>query len=391
MRTMRTTAAAALLFAMMGAGSALAYERYNSAGTSCITCHPGFEGGNAVGLLHAVHLSSLGITECNFCHPNGGGSLPVRTVRSGPDGGLGCAGCHGQDYGEVASLDGLPKASGYGLRLFHASKGVNCNGCHGLNPGPALAEDVKPPYYLMAGSDLHAACDSAEEDFPDSVEITPDSVGLDNDGNGFADFPADPNCGPATTTTSTTSTTTTTLPLECGGAPSMTCTAAGQAKLNINEKVAGKEKMKASLQKIVPATAQADFGDPVDGDTAYILCVYNSANALVADYKVKRAGESCGDDPCWVDVKTTGYKYQDKEPDSDGIAKIQLKSGDAGKGQVKVNGKNTESALPTGIAAAMSGQTSSILQFLTSDQECFGATLSEVKTADGLVFQAATP
>jgi hypothetical protein len=204
---------AALLFIILGASTALAYPMYDDdpgpgVGTGCgqLTCHTGFQGGN--GALHTQHRLHFGISNCNACHPSGGGTTPVRTYWSGPGGGLGCAGCHGQDYGETSPNSGEPKATAYGLRQFHVNNGVpTCGvagGCHvpgqlgHPNPFPPLfPEHVLPPYYGTALTSLTDPCSSAEED----LSVDGDSVGLDNDGDGFADYPADSDCGPPTTTT----------------------------------------------------------------------------------------------------------------------------------------------------------------------------------------------
>jgi hypothetical protein len=200
----------ALLCLATGAGEAHAYERYddNLGKGGCVTCHGGFVRGPQ-GPLHAAHVNNLGITDCNFCHRDGPGSWPIYTYESGdlgPEGalgpGYGCAGCHGRDYGE-SSTDGKPKATGYGLRAFHARRGVTeCDKCHGagrLGSPDSLPdifpEPVPPPYYGMPGSNLTDPCDSTQEAFTAiGAEKRPDVFGLDNDGNGLADFPLDPAC-----------------------------------------------------------------------------------------------------------------------------------------------------------------------------------------------------
>jgi hypothetical protein len=196
-----------------------------------------------------------------------------------------------------------------------------------------------------------------------------------------------------TSTTTTTTTTTTTIPVACAPAPTAPCTASGQSKLSVNEKSAGKEKLKAQIQKLVPALAATDFGDPVIGTTNYALCIYDGSNALKGELSIVKGGENCGTDPCWEGVKTTGYKYKDKDLTADGVQKIQLSGGDAGKGKVSVSAKNTSSAnnMPVGIAAALNGATHATVQLLDSSGHCYGATLSQVKTADGTVFSATGP
>ncbi|MFN2427782.1 MAG: hypothetical protein ABR587_15200 [Candidatus Binatia bacterium] len=405
-----TLAAAAVVMGLaLGAGDARAYPIYDDIGSAdCHSCHPDF---SSVGSLHNQHVLNLDIqlsplapqftTRCNVCHDNGGGDTPVYTFGSNEgNGGFGCAGCHGQDYGETASTapyNGEPKASGYGLRLVHEAAGVTvCIDCHGDNMNPVLDETVNPPYYAMKISLLRNACDTSQEDLSYDSEMMPVvpalERGLDNDGNGFADYPDDLNCPLPTTTTSTTTTTTTTLPVTCDVSPQGVCTASEKAKLIILEKKPGKEKVKFQLVKILPPLVRADFGTPVTSDTSYALCVYDDANALVGSYEVARGGDFCGFDPCWENFKTTGYAYADKDAQfASGIKKIQLLGGDPGKGKVKLLGDNKTSQMPIGIAALLSGATSATAQFVSSDGDCFGMPLPNVKKNDGLAFTAQTP
>lgn len=392
----------ALLCLAVGSGTADAFPSYDDGvGNGCVQCHTGFQTGPG-GPLHALHVSKFGITQCNFCHPNGQGSTPVLTYFSGPGGGFGCAGCHGNDYGEISPNSGQPKSTGYGLRAAHANAEVGfCSGCHA--PGafgspmvlpPILPESVPPPYYLMAGNNnLHNPCFSQQEDLPGNggptdVEFVPDNLGLDNDGDGLRDWPADPDCAQPTTTTTTT---TTTLPFECGPAPANGCIAVGKGQFAVSEKSAGKEKMKLSFNKLVPAVAASEFGNPtLPLSTSYLVCVYDDADVFVGDYLVARGGDFCDPKFCWAANKDKGYKYQDKLLAADGISKIQLGAGDAGKGKVKFNGKNKAPALnlPTGFTAALSGSTKATVQVLSSDAECFGMTLDDVKKNDPLNFSA---
>ena len=191
---------AGLLCVMLWASHAGARPEYDDgAGNGCVSCHNGFQGGN--GALHVRHRVEFNITQCNLCHPNGGGSTPVLTYSSGPGGGFGCAGCHGQNYGETSSTSGQPKATAYGLREFHVvQQGVTACGtasCHApgqlghANPFPPLfGENVAPPYYGQPTNNLTDPCSSSQED----ITTDPDSLGLDNDGDGLRDYPADPNC-----------------------------------------------------------------------------------------------------------------------------------------------------------------------------------------------------
>jgi len=383
--------AAALAGVILWAPRAYAYKWYDDgAGNGCVQCHLGFQGGN--GPLHSSHRFELGISECNLCHPSGPGSTPVLTYHSGPGGGLGCAGCHGRDYGEVSVNSGQAKATSYGLRLHHVLKGeTSCGtgGCHapgGLaghpNPLPTpFPENVPPPYYGNGTNNLIDSCDSAQED----TSFDGDMVGLDNDGDGNPDYPADGDCPMPTATP-------TPVPFACEPTPLVGCVSPLKSVLLVNEKNAGKEKIKVALKKLQPLVGQSDFGDPVNGSTGYKICVYDAASQLTGEYTVERAGDICGDKPCWAAVSTKGFKYKDKGSAADGILKMNLFGGDPGKGKVLAIGKNTAATMPTGVAAAMLNQTSATVQVFSSDgPACFSATLSQVKKADGAIFKAVGP
>jgi hypothetical protein len=381
-----------LFCSMLWAPSADAYPSYDDGfGVGCVSCHNGFQGGN--GPLHLQHRTNFGVTTCNLCHPSGGGTTPVLTYHSGPSGGFGCAGCHGVDYGETSPNSGQPKATAYGLRQFHINQGVmvcsTAGGCHvpgslgHPNPFPAIKpEHVPPPYYNAAYSNLTDPCASVQEDLPFDV----DSVGLDNDGDGFADYPADSDCSAPATPTPTP------LGIACGTAPAMGCIAPEKGSLSVDEKKPGKEKLKVKLTKLQSTVMQSQFGDPVSGTTEYAICIYDSANQLKGSYIVARAGDTCSGAPCWLAISDKGYKYGDKSAAAaDGIIKMKLSGGDAGKGKIKVLGKNTTGQLPLGVAAQLQNQTSAKVQIVTSDAACFEVGLTQVKKADGTVFKAAAP
>ena len=213
-----------------------AYPSYDDGnGVGCVSCHPRYfddpTSPTPFGSLHVAHLTKFGITRCGLCHMSpSGGDTPVLTYTSAE--GFGCAGCHGQDYGEKIPTglgltnEGAHKASAYGLRkgLNDAFAAMNqpppCAGCHFPgspitgDPSPApliFHETVPPPYYNPTFSNLTDPCNSSQE----SWEGTP--PGLDNDGNGFADYAADSACqafvpSSTTTTTPVSTTSTTTLP-----------------------------------------------------------------------------------------------------------------------------------------------------------------------------------
>jgi hypothetical protein len=246
-----------------------------------------------------------------------------------------------------------------------------------------MPENVAPPYYDPAFSNLTDPCASFQEDLPFDV----DSVGLDNDGDGAADYPADSDCAaPAATPTATP----TPLGLTCGTAPAMGCIAPEKGSLSVDEKTAGKEKLKVKLTKLQSTVTQSQFGDPVAGSTAYAICIYDSADQLKGTYTIDRAGDTCDGKPCWAAISDKGYKYGDKNGSADGIVKMKVSGGPAGKGKVKVIGKNATGQLPLGVAALLQCQTSATVQVLTSDARASRQPHAS-EEADGTVFCRRAP
>jgi len=82
-------------------------------------------------------------------------------------------------------------------------------------------------------------------------------------------------------------------------------------------------------------TSQDEFGDPTSAAT-HTLCLYDgSGGSPIATYQVPP-------DPVkWV-VGAKGFKYADQGASADGIAKVILKAGDAGKAKVLVKGRGLD-------------------------------------------------
>jgi cysteine-rich repeat protein len=174
----------------------------------------------------------------------------------------------------------------------------------------------------------------------------------------------------------------------CSAAPLLLCRLAEQAQMQINEKTAGKERLKVQWRKVVGGTTASDFGDPVGGATRATVCLYGSTGSLISAYEVDRGGQQCSGKPCWKAKGTSGFGYGDKLAVSDGIKKMSYKGGASSKGQASASGANNagkgQMALPTNIFAALTGTTGATMQYLTSDGLCIGATMTETtKDEDG--------
>jgi len=91
------------------------------------------------------------------------------------------------------------------------------------------------------------------------------------------------------------------------------------------------------------ATTKAEFGDPLTADD-YELCMYD-ANGLVSSSRVPAGGVCAKGKPCWKE-QSKGYRYADKDRTPDGMDRLQLKEGVAGKAKVLVKGKGLRLDLP---------------------------------------------
>ena len=121
-------------------------------------------------------------------------------------------------------------------------------------------------------------------------------------------------------------------------APQTGCRTAGKSSLLLKDDATdAKDKLVWKWTKGA-ATTLAELGTPT-GTTGYTLCIYaGSANALVAKATVPP-------DPVkWQPVSDVGWKYKDPAATADGVQKVLLKSGAAGKAKELLKGKG--SALP---------------------------------------------
>jgi hypothetical protein len=184
----------------------------------------------------------------------------------------------------------------------------------------------------------------------------------------------------------------------CPGAPDAGCTEGfATGALSVNERKAGAEKLSLRLGK-GPALTQADFRDPTaSGGSAVALCIYDDAGARVAALEVERAGELCVGKACWKSLGNPppdgkGFAYKDAAASADGVRSLALKGGAAGKSSLACVAANKEAkgqtALPTGIAAALQDATSVTLQVRISDGACFSRTLTQITKQESDRFKA---
>jgi hypothetical protein len=97
---------------------------------------------------------------------------------------------------------------------------------------------------------------------------------------------------------------------------------------------------------------------------------YDDTGTLVTELTVDRAAQLCGDPAkvCWTPISTKGYRYKDRDASADGVQKIVVKGGSAGRGKV---------VLKAGT-----------VQLVTSDGECFGGSITDISRTDLGAFKA---
>jgi len=155
--------------------------------------------------------------------------------------------------------------------------------------------------------------------------------------------------GPVTTTTTTTTTSTTTTTLfasACGSTPVSGCQPAATAKALLELKKGTTPATDKLLWQWVSSgtVSVSDFGTPI-ASTDYLLCLYDAAGKLLSAEAL--AGGTCGTKPCWKVSGRTGFSYTNKAATPDGLTKVLLKAGGAGKGKLQAKGGGTNLPLPT--------------------------------------------
>lgn len=231
----------------------------------------------------------------------------------------------------------------------------------------------------MTDAALRGLIDSASESL--TYTCAPPSsgnrMGVDRDDDGFFDRdeldagsdPADPLSVPNGGPTPTVTVTPTPTPLACG-TPQGGCRAAGKGLLLIKSKP-GKEKLIWKWLKGVPAVDPTALGDPTAA-TNYTLCVYASP---LSEMQVS-AGSG------WS-ITGSGFKFGDSDAAQDGITKILLKAGEAGKSKVLVKAKGGGIPLPT-----MPLTPPVTVQLKNSDGECWESVFTQVTKNTSELYKA---
>src|SRR6185436_8859513 len=128
----------------------------------------------------------------------------------------------------------------------------------------------------------------------------------------------------------------------CNTTPRAGCVTSATASALIKEAAVGRERLKLSFKGMLGETTRAQFGNPVDGATRYDVCFYDDRGALAGQLIVDRGGQSCGPvgKPCWAPIGPRGWRYKDVDAAEDGVQKILMQSGPAGRGRLLMKAGN---------------------------------------------------
>ena len=151
----------------------------------------------------------------------------------------------------------------------------------------------------------------------------------------------------SSTITSTSTTTSTTLfSIACEAMPVSGCQPAATQKALLRLRKGTTPAAATLLWKWVSSGTVdlSNFGNP-STTTDYLLCLYDAAGEKFSGEVP--AGGTCGTNPCWKALGTVGFKYAYRVGTPNGLTKVLLKAGTAGKGKIGVQGADTNLAFPT--------------------------------------------
>jgi hypothetical protein len=140
------------------------------------------------------------------------------------------------------------------------------------------------------------------------------------------------------------------------------------------------------------STALEGFGNPVAGRTGYALCVYGTT-AGTPSLMMSLAAEGgglCGNASCWQRIGARGFRYRDRLHLADGIHRILLRTGTAGRARIVFKAKGDKLPLPTPAAGKnlVSQDPTATVQLVNSEGQCWSAEYqAPAKRSNSTVFK----
>ncbi|HYB98708.1 MAG TPA: hypothetical protein VEC57_06185 [Candidatus Limnocylindrales bacterium] len=170
----------------------------------------------------------------------------------------------------------------------------------------------------------------------------------------------------------------------CAASPVESCAlpfGAGKSRLTLTSAQAGSGAKLSWKWSAGQAIAVEDLGDPASS-TAYALCIYDAAEALVST-ALAPAGGTCGGVDCWR-MSASTLRYYDRELTPGGLRKLTLKAGEDAQARMVVSGEGDNLALPDLPVNAFP----LTVQLQSSDGPCWEAVFGWARRNDSVRLQA---
>jgi hypothetical protein len=190
--------------------------------------------------------------------------------------------------------------------------------------------------------------------------------------------------------TTTTSTTSTTLPEGgCGDVPATGCLGGEKSKLLV--KRSSNEDSRQITWKLAKgdAFAHASLGEPIT-DREYSLCIYDETDSTPS----LATSLSFGPNAFWDSKDPKGWFYLDKTGSEQGVMKVKLKTGEAGKAGVSVQarGANVPLPVPASPTSIFDLDPEVTVQLVNNETSmCWSSTFTVAKRNDLSIFSATAP
>ena len=115
--------------------------------------------------------------------------------------------------------------------------------------------------------------------------------------------------------------------------------------------------------------ADFDLGDPMTV-TNYTLCLYDEAGGIpqLVVSETAAAGEMCGDEPCWRQVGSRGYKYERGSRDT-GVFRLMIKTRSGRRAKLQATATRQMLPLPEPVNGTLLAQDPSVIVQLVNDAE----------------------
>lgn len=180
--------------------------------------------------------------------------------------------------------------------------------------------------------------------------------------------------------------------------PRMTCKAPPQrANLLITDRTKDAQDRITLNMVRGPATTAAEYEDPTTGSPDYHLCVYDSdsGQSLLKIDTIAPGGGTCkSGKPCWKRMGSAsnprGYNYADADLTPDGLLRMKLTAGTAGRSHIKAAGKGENLILPGPITGNnyFVHDPSVTVQVVQDDGDCWSVSFNEAQRNTSSVFSA---